>query len=839
MTAILEIGPFRLDRNIGVLTRDGRATPLGPRAAAVLKTLVEHANELVSKRSIMDAAWPGLVVEEGNIAMQIAAIRRVLTQGGGDAWIETLPRRGYRFVGPVAEAADDRPAVSPAVLSNLRMPPTSFVGRERELAEVKRLLPASRLVTLQGAGGIGKTRLALQVAAEVIEAYRDGVWIAELASIRDPSLVSGTVGQLLGVTDRRGRSSTDSIRAYLKSRQLLLVLDNCEHLVGACAQLADAVLGDTRGVTILATSREPLRICAEQSYLLEPLSLPDARSHDAIRSSEAVQLFVERVQHHLAGFALTPAREPAVAGICIHLDGIPLALELAAARARSLSVEQINARLGDRFRLLTGGSRSALPRQQTLRATLDWSYDLLAEDERVVLRRLSTFPGTFTVEAACAVAFDERIDEHAVLDLLSQLVSRSLVIADTTTIVTRYRLLETTRGYALEKLDEVGETAAMQRRHAHYFRAHFDHATKDSLRLADDDWHAHYIPELDNVRAAIDWGLASGGEPALAIALAGASGPLWTTLSLYGEGLQRLNAAVARLPTDTTASEEARLWLWLGTLARQVDPVASLPAYERAAILYRECDQPLELALTNARLAHVLANGGWFERAKAALAEALPALEHQRLPKPLGMYFGAAGFLKVMTGDVAGALRDFETASALFREAGNEFGVVETISNVAQLKWALGDLDGADASLREYIAMRGRSSVRKSRLGAAFAVLAGVLTERGDLEQALDAAREGLSLIQQDSANAAWKYMDHFALRAARAGKVQNGARIAGYADACFAGKETTRQPNEARARDHLRGIFRDMVAPYDLERLFAEGAKMSEDDACRLALEE
>jgi predicted ATPase/DNA-binding winged helix-turn-helix (wHTH) protein len=503
MTGLYDLGPFRLDAKVGALTRAGMPAVLGARAVAVLTVLVEHAHQFVSKSGLIDAAWPDVIVEESNLAVQIHAIRRVLSEvPGGEHWVETLAKRGYRFVGPVTALPDS--GGRDGTRSNLPEPVTSFVGRERDLVEIKRLLPTKRLVTLVGVGGIGKTRLALQIAGEVIAAYRDGVWFVELGSLRDPALVPTSLAQVLGVPERAGKPLTDALCAHLRKLQVLLILDNCEHLLGAVAQLVDALLSKAADTTILTTSREPLRTAGEQVYPLQPLSLPESEaSVETMARSDAVQLMVDRVRRQLPDFELTSARAPAVAELCIHLDGIPLALELAAARTRSLSVEQINARLGDRFHLLTGGARTALPRQQTLRATLDWSYDLLSEDERVVLRRLAVFPGSFTVEAASAVASDARIDDFAVIDLLSQLVARSLVIADTSALRARHRLLETTRAYALEKLTEAGETDAIARRHAAHFRNVFERAPYDWQRMSDSELRATYFPELDDVRAAL------------------------------------------------------------------------------------------------------------------------------------------------------------------------------------------------------------------------------------------------------------------------------------------------------------------------------------------------
>jgi non-specific serine/threonine protein kinase len=837
VTRIFELGPFRLDADAALLTRDGALTPLGPRAIRVLSTLVAHAGDYVSKARLLDTAWPGVVVEESNLAVQVAAIRRALAQApGAERWIETLPRRGYRFVGPVRELTDDR-AVADIKLTNLPEALTSFIGREREMVEIKRLLAGRRLVTIVGAGGIGKTRLALQAAAEVVDAYRDGVWLVELASIRDPSLVPTAVAKSLGVPERSGKPVGESLRAYLKSRQLLLILDNCEHLLDACASLAEVLVRSDRDLTILATSREPLRVAGEQTYPLQPLSLPRQGEKIEIMRSDAVQLFVERVQQQLPDFELTVARAPAVAELCVHLDGIPLALELAAARARSLSVEQINARLGDRFRLLASGSRTTLPRQQTLRATLDWSYDLLAEQERVVLRRLSAFPGDFTLDAAPAVASDANIDSFAVIDLLSQLVARSLVVADTGVKRTRFRMLETTRAYALEKLAEAGEVDDIKRRHAQFYRELFEPALDDRLRKPVAAWRETYLPELDNVRAALDWSIDGAGDAPTGVALAGASGELWGMLGLFGEGVRRLQRAIDRIEPDTPESHQARLWLWLGRLVDET-PNRALAAFERAVELYRRLDDALGLGHALARLGRVLAFMGRLAQAETVLAEAYSRLNGVAPPRLLSLYMGHVAFMKTFAGDLAGARAYYERALELDRKAGDEFGALAIIGNLANVIWALGDLDAAEASTREQVALLRNSPVRTRRLlGYALSNLAGVLAERGKLDQALVAAREGLPLVKEDGS--AWIFADHVALRAALAGKVASAARLAGYSQHTWTANEATRQPIEARAHERLCAILREKLDPGELERLLAEGAKLGDDEACRLALED
>ena len=448
------------------------------------------------------------------------------------------PEHVYQVVHPELRAEFPALRSLEATPNNLPQQMSSFVGREHDLDDVRRVLREARLVTIVGSGGIGKTRLSLQVAAEVLDAYPDGVWLVELGPVSDPGLVPSAVAQVLGVEARAsGKALVESLCNHLKTRRLLLVLDNCEHLIDACADLAMAVLARTPDVRLLATSREPLRVQGEQVVWLPPLQLPDRESGgESAIGAAAVQLFVERVRLQQPGFTLDVRHIAAIALLCTHLDGIPLALELAAALVPFQSIEEISARLGDRFRLLTRGSRTALPHQQTLRATLDWSYGLLNDDERRALNRLSIFPGGFSLEAASKIVGDGKIDEFAAVDLLSQLVTRSLVVADSTAGVTRYRLLETTRAYALGKLADAGETAAVARRHAEYFRQFFGDAPDEWLRMSDDSWRARYLSERDNLRAAIDFALGADGDATLAVALSGMSGPRMVGAVIAGRG---------------------------------------------------------------------------------------------------------------------------------------------------------------------------------------------------------------------------------------------------------------------------------------------------------------
>jgi predicted ATPase/class 3 adenylate cyclase len=391
---------------------------------------------------------------------------------------------------------------------NLPAQTTSFIGREKEMAEIKLALEKHRLVTLTGSGGTGKTRLSLQVAAELVEQYPDGVWFIELAPLTDPALIPQTMLSVLGVSEQQGKSALQSLTDHIHEKKLLFILDNCEHLIEACAKVADSLLSDSQALKILASSREALGVKGEMAWHVPSLSMPDMKQLPTIEQLsqyEAVRLFIERASLAQQHFTVTKDNAPAIAQICFRLDGIPLAIELAAARVKVIKAEQIAERLTDRFRLLTGGSRTALPRQQTLRAMIDWSYDLLAENEKLLLRRLAVFTGGWTLELAEQICSDEKIDALEVLDMLGRLVDKSLVSVNEDDAETRFRMLETVRQYAREKLFESGEGELIRDRHAQCF-LQFAEKAEPEIR-GRDQLHWLNLLELDhdNLRAALEW----------------------------------------------------------------------------------------------------------------------------------------------------------------------------------------------------------------------------------------------------------------------------------------------------------------------------------------------
>jgi predicted ATPase/DNA-binding SARP family transcriptional activator len=487
---------------------------------------------------------------------QTASLYRALLRG--DAVIEAPPAPPASEPRPQPRAP--REHHSEPLRHNLPAPLTSFVGRERELSEVAGLLDRNRLVTLTGAGGSGKTRLAVEAARKRLGACPDGVWLVELAGLADPTLVPEATASALGLTLAPQRAARDELSAHLRSWDALLILDNCEHLGAACAVLAEHLLGACPDLRVLATSREPLRVAGEVTWRVPSLALPsDARAAAAkpveLAACESVLLFCERASDAAPGFGLTDDNAAAVAEICLRLDGLPLALELAAARVGSLSPAQIVERLGDSLGVLTSGSRAALDRQQTLRATLSWSHDLLSDPELTQFRRLAVFAGGFALEAAEAVTPGDCVTDGEVADLLGRLVDKSLVVADDHAGGYRYRLLEPVRQYALERLDEAGEGAELESRHYDHYLA---------LAQAEDPecappWETRHPERLetdhDNLRSALAWALRRDKQNALRLAVS--MWPMWMAGGHYQEGSRLLEAALAAAPEPTVMRTEA------------------------------------------------------------------------------------------------------------------------------------------------------------------------------------------------------------------------------------------------------------------------------------------
>ena len=588
------------------------------------------------------------------------------------------------------------PRPDAAARTNLLSPISSFIGRGQDQVTIRDLFQTSRLVTLTGIGGIGKTRLAHAVATTQVGVYQDGVWLVELAAVPGGVLCQA-VARSLGISEKVGEPLRRTLTEFLQPRELLLVLDNCEHVIHECAELVHALLATCPGLTVLATSRESLDIAGETTWVVPPLNMPDANQvhmEDLLRF-ESVQLFLTRAQAKRRDCTLTQSNATAVAQICCKLDGIPLSLELAAARLTMLSVEQIAARLDDRFSLLTGGSRAALPRQQTLRATLQWSYSLLNEPERMLLRRMSVFSGGCDLDAIEAVCTGSGIEAGAAVDVVGSLVNKSLVLAATGEGQARYRLLDTVRQYGQEHLASWDEEEAIRGRHCAWCVALAEQA-KPQLRGADQSlWLDRLELEHNNIRAALEWSIGHPGTGEYALRLTGALWQFWYMRAHITEGRRWLERALAG--GDGGAAIRADALNGAGSLAFIQSDVS-------------QAEMLLEESLRYARSAGD----------RAVEARALTNL---------------ASLSMMERGDHAGALARYEESAPIFRQLGDMSNLATAAYNIGITKLHFEDYEGAQRSLEEGLQIF-RSAGFKRGMAMALTGLASIVRERGDIERA-------------------------------------------------------------------------------------------------------
>jgi len=602
--------------------------------------------------------------------------------------------------------------------NNLPTQITSFVGREKELTDVKKLLHDAHMLTLIGPGGTGKTRLSIQAAQESLDQYPDGVWLVELAPILDPLLVPRTTAIAIGLRDEPQRPVIDMLCDYLREKKMLILLDNCEHLVDACAQMADRLLHASPHTRILASSREALGIAGEVTYRVPSLGLPDMShlpSFESLSQYEAVKLFIDRATSAVSTFSVTNDNAPALAQICHRLDGIPLAIELAAAKIRVLSVEQIAKRLDDRFRLLTGGSRTALERHQTLRAAIDWSYNLLPPAEQILFSRLSIFVGGWTLEAAESVCGDDPstalpeervaplrasssvIRSDDVLNLMEQLINKSLVIKDEMQGESRYRMLETMRQYANEKLVESGESDALRDRHLNYFLTLAETAAPHLIRPEQLEWLTQLDTDYENLRAALEWAL-SKETAELSLRLCASLGRFWYVRTFLLEGSNWLKSALSKTTPNSTPAEKAARVKALyedAELAEQLDDYERMKtSAEQSLTLAEEVSDKKDIAIARFVMAHAAWLRGNDERALPLFEQSYAEFQEVNDPYWQSISYNWISRILVAQGklkNAESALRNLELA----HKAGERLNLAEVLSDYSSRLYFSNHLDEA------------------------------------------------------------------------------------------------------------------------------------------------
>jgi predicted ATPase/DNA-binding SARP family transcriptional activator/DNA-binding CsgD family transcriptional regulator len=731
---------------------------------------------------------------------------------------------------------------------NLPAPRTSFVGREREIVELKRELAMTRLLTLTGVGGSGKTRLALEVARDLVGAYPDGVWLVELAPLSESGLVSQAVAGALGVHEQQGRPVADVLVDTLRSKEMLLVLDNCEHLVEAVARLVDTLLDSCLRLRVLATSRELLNVAGEMNRPVLPLSVPASQREPAVaelEGSEAVRLFLERARQRNPSLALTPENAQAVAEVCRELAGMPLAIELAAARVGALSVEEITQRLKGSIKLLSGGGRTASERHQSLRGALDWSYDLLAEREQMLFRRLSVFGGGWALGAAEAVGTGDGIEEEVVLDLLSRLVDKSLVVAEANREGrVRYRMLEPVRQYAREKLEEGDGGDAVRRRHATFFLALAEEADPAVEGAQQQEWLERLEAEHDNLRAALQWSLEQGEDAELALRTGAALGDFWYLRGYFSEGRRWLEEALTKSDPAPRAvraralERVSQLALFQGDLDRAES--ASEEGIELKGVeLFRTGGGDSVAAELKRMLGMVMANRGESQQAIELLEQSLAHSQEADSVRGMAISLFCLGSVRKAQGDFDRAVELLEEALTMLRESGDPALIASILAHLGMTFVFQGDLERATVVSEVAVAML-RKQKHRSFLADALDNLGWAALLRGDPEQARTLYAESLGLRQEVGDKLSTpETLEGLACEAGARGEVERAAKLLGAAQML---NEVIGHQQEAGARalqEPYLDAARSRLSEAEWGVAFTEGRNMGLEEAVEYALSE
>jgi predicted ATPase/DNA-binding winged helix-turn-helix (wHTH) protein len=695
-------GSFELELDERRLLEGGVEIPLRPRAFSLLAALVDRAGHLITKDDLFDRVWPNMVVEETALRVQLSALRKIL---GADA-IATVTGQGYRFALPVTQREAEAQRLSTS-RHNLPHQLTSFIGREQEIVKLKALVTVNRLVTLTGAGGAGKTRLALELAGQLLDAFPAGVWFVELAALSNAQLVPKAIAQALGVNEHPSKSVIEVLHDYLASKRGLLVLDNAEHLIPGLAPLVDEIVRRSPDIAVLVTSRERLGIAGELTYRVPSLTVPgpnDTLAPAALSAFESVRLLLDRARLAHPEFVFTAEKAASVASICHRLDGIPLAIELAAPRLRSMSAQELCQRLDQRLALLTDGSLAAIPRHRTLRSLIDWSYDLLSGVEQAMLRRLSVFAGGWTLAAAEHVCGDHDTVQFHTLELLTSLADKNLLITEEHDGATRYRMLETVRQYALDRLREAGDEAQWRHRHFAWVLALAEESFQWLSGPRQGVWIDRMANELDNFRTALQWAIDQ--KLADALRMAPNLARWWARRASLSEARQWFTRLLDVVPRDCDARDRARALGAVGNIAiSQGDHEEAERLCREADVLFRAGGHALGSAYVQTNIASSLVERGQYAAAQPLLVECIKLAQALGDDHLVAVNLGSLATAAFKLGDAARAASLIDEALTLARPVGDSFLLCETLSYKGRIECRNGELQSAKASFLESLAI--------------------------------------------------------------------------------------------------------------------------------------
>ena len=827
---IYRFGRFQMNAREGLLLREGEIVPLTPKIFEMLLLLVQNNGRMLSKDEIMETIWADSFVEETNLTSNISRLRKIL-HAGGEQYIETFPKRGYRFRAEVEEVSPEteiiltrrvrtqvrqiveetgEPEFAPEyaaylteVPNNLTPSTTRIIGREKEIGEIENLLRQNRLVTLTGIGGTGKTRIAQETALRMLAEFPDGVFFIPLSAIRNPDFVVSEITQSFGLKQTPEKSLTDALKDFLRAKKILLVIDNFEQVVSA-APLLSELLAAAPNLKILTTSRAVLHLEAEHEYVVPPLDLPEDMPDKPVKDLfeyESVKLFIERARAAKSQFAADDKNALTVAEICERLEGLPLAIELAAARIKILSPSQILERLDNRLKLLTGGARSLPTRQQTMRDAIAWSFDLLDENEKSLFCSLAVFAGGFTIETVEEICGGHATDENPapeidVLNGITSLVENSLLVqAEAADGKSRFRLLEIVREYALEMLERRGEIKRTADKHARYFLALTEKADPEILGKQGSKWLDLLQEEHENIRAAMDW--ADKNNPEVFVRIVAATRDFWVVRNHLGEGRQSFEKAVEK---SGGASGEAicKIFIGLGQTAKyQGDFAAAHKAFEKALEVSRKINDKQRISISTRGLAMTAKGRGDFAAARKYAEESL------RISRETGDKFGIAVSVNTL-GDIACIEKDYKTARPFYEEA-------------LEICTELNSRQGVNATL--------------NNLGA-------VAFGEKDYKTARDYYARALNLWRDSGEKVTFSYtFDGFAALAVERGDFKYAAQLSGAAEQMRKSLGFITEPAERNFRDQYLNRLRSLIDEQTFSKYYEQGRNLKTKEAVALAL--
>jgi predicted ATPase/DNA-binding winged helix-turn-helix (wHTH) protein len=835
----VSFGPFELSVRRRTLVRAGEPVPLSSRAFDVLLALLDACDEPITKEDLIRQVWGRLVVEENNLHVQIAAVRRAL--GPEHPFILTIPARGYRFIGDVQWEPEALPAsrsAREAPPGNLPLQVTPIIGRRRELDDVCEVLGRARLATLVGPGGVGKTRLALAAAPLAPGDYPDGRWLVELGSLADPALAVSALAARLRIEEIQDRPLIESVVAALRPRAMLLVVDSCEHVLAAAASLVSELVRHCPYVKLLCTSQSPLGVEGEHVRRIAPFDVEAAlevQSAEEALAQDAVRLFAERAGAGDGRFILNEATLGGVIEICRNLEGIPLAIELAAARVPLLGLEPVRKRIANRLALLGADLRDRPDRHRTLRATIEWSHSLLPEAGQGLLRRLSIFAGGFTLDAAQAVAAGSAIEEWDVVRGVGDLVQRSLLTTGPDLVRPRHRMLEAMREFGLGALSAAGEHQPIARRHAEFYQELAEAAEARWETSGDLDWAPELAQELENLRAALKWSLGPEGDAALGARLAAATARFWFEAGHFSEGREWLSRALGQAPEGLGASTLIRLKRGLAELS--MNAAAAEAAVREAVVLARTLNDPSTQGVCLRMLAAALYRLGRYDEAQKATEEVLQSLDEATHPRTYAKALSDSCILHAVAGNYAEARRYNIEAQARLKALGDRRNAAICLEHAAELEFVVGDMRAAEALGAEAVSLF-RALDSRFRLEIGLGNLAAYRAAADDVSGAATAAREGLVMAEAlEDQEGIVNMMEILALACAKTGGLETAARLQAFTAKTRGEQGLNPQQTEQAISDQLIAMLAATLEPEALARLSREGAALDQMTAVRLAL--